>query len=621
MSSLNGIVKNGRMDRDDQVGERKPLLPGSNKMVDYDAALGYIGSFGTYQKLKFSLLLLMCIPVGIHMLATVFLGAQVSHHCAVPELAEAGLAPNDFCGLNYSLPWVTDKETNTETPSECKRYKVNRYELGNLSCPFERNSEGNRTVLDCDKGWWYDRQVYNSSVYMEFNLVCEDEPLNNLAQSLFMVGVLIGSIVFGQLSDSIGRKKTMYLAVLVQLGFGVATAFAPNYEVFVVLRLLVGFTAMGVFLPAFVVATEMVGVNRRTLTGTLIQSSFSMGGVVLTGIAYLIRDWSRLQLVISLINVVLVLTWWFGIESPRWQLSKGRNEEVVRMIRSAAKVNGVTVPDEVFHAGKKQVTESDKRQYTIFDIVRTPNMAKKSVIIFFNWFVVTVVWFGLALNTQQLGGDNYLNFLIMNLVDFPAQIFSIFTVSYFGRRPSLTFYMLFGGVACIVTPYLAPPFLPEYMHPLSVALPMVGKFGNTAAFSVIYVWTAELYPTVVRNVGVGASSMWSRVGGIVSPFVMLSQQVWGPLPYLIFGGLSILAGLSALLLPETRGVRLPDTLEEGENFGKRTPYVGYIPVPDEEKVPATAYSNPDLRNDDETVKEDTESVLPDKTAIQCSEDC
>ncbi|XP_078688676.1 organic cation transporter protein-like [Branchiostoma floridae x Branchiostoma belcheri] len=611
------------MTSDDRAGESRPLLPGPNKMVDYDAALGYIGSFGTYQKIKFVLLLLLCIPVGIHMLAMPFLAAKVSHHCAVPELAEAGLAPNDTCGLNFSLPWVTDKDDNTETPSECKRYSVNRYELGNLSCPFERNnSEANRTVLDCDKGWWYDRRVYNSSVYMEFNLVCEDEPLNNLAQSLFMVGVLIGSIVFGQLSDSIGRKKTMYLAVLLQLGFGVATAFAPNYEVFVVLRLLVGFTAMGVFLPAFVIATEMVGVDRRTLTGTLIQSSFSAGGVVLTGIAYLIRDWSRLQLVISLINVVLVLTWWFGIESPRWQLSKGRNEEVVRMIRRAAKVNGVTVPDEVFHAGRKQITNDNKRQYNIFDIVRTPNMAKKSVIIFLNWFVVTVVWFGLALNTAQLGGNNYLNFLIMNLVDFPAQLFSIFTVSYFGRRPSLTFFMLFGGVACIVTPYLSPPFLPKYLHPLSVTLPMIGKFGNTAAFSVIYVWTAELYPTVVRNVGVGASSMWSRVGGIASPFVMLSEQVWGPLPYLIFGGLSVVAGLAALLLPETRGVRLPDTLEEGENFGKRTPYKGYRPVPAEEKVPETTCSNPGLRHDDETVKEDPEAVLTDdKAAIQFSEDC
>lgn len=47
---------------------------------------------------------------------------------------------------------------------------------------------------------------------------------------------------------------------------------------------------------------------------------------------------------------------------------------------------------------------------------------------------------------------------------------------------------------------------------------MLGKFGITSAFSIVYVYTAELYPTVVRNMGVGASSMASRLGSILSPY-------------------------------------------------------------------------------------------------------
>lgn len=47
---------------------------------------------------------------------------------------------------------------------------------------------------------------------------------------------------------------------------------------------------------------------------------------------------------------------------------------------------------------------------------------------------------------------------------------------------------------------------------------MVGKFGVTAAFSMVYVYTAELYPTVVRNMGVGVSSTASRLGSILSPY-------------------------------------------------------------------------------------------------------
>lgn len=53
---------------------------------------------------------------------------------------------------------------------------------------------------------------------------------------------------------------------------------------------------------------------------------------------------------------------------------------------------------------------------------------------------------------------------------------------------------------------------------LSILLVMLGKFGITSAFSMVYVYTAELYPTVVRNMGVGASSMASRLGSILSPY-------------------------------------------------------------------------------------------------------
>jgi OCT family organic cation transporter-like MFS transporter 4/5 len=48
---------------------------------------------------------------------------------------------------------------------------------------------------------------------------------------------------------------------------------------------------------------------------------------------------------------------------------------------------------------------------------------------------------------------------------------------------------------------------------------MVGKFGISSAFSIIYVFSAELFPTVVRTIGVGAGSMAARLGGLLAPFV------------------------------------------------------------------------------------------------------
>ena len=54
---------------------------------------------------------------------------------------------------------------------------------------------------------------------------------------------------------------------------------------------------------------------------------------------------------------------------------------------------------------------------------------------------------------------------------------------------------------------------------ITVVLANVGKFGVSAAFAVIYVWSAELFPTMVRNSGMGSSSMMARVGGMICPYI------------------------------------------------------------------------------------------------------
>jgi OCT family organic cation transporter-like MFS transporter 4/5 len=129
-----------------------------------------------------------------------------------------------------------------------------------------------------------------------------------------------------------------------------------------------------------------------------------------------------------------------------------------------------------------------------------------------------------------------------------------------------------------------------------ITFAMIGKMCITASYGVIYIFTAESFPTVVRNGGVGASSMFARVGGIVANSLLILVKLsivvhtkstlkisfatiqslhtiqfqgdfWKPLPLLIFGAASLTAGFLALLIPETFGKRLPETMEDGENFG------------------------------------------------------
>jgi OCT family organic cation transporter-like MFS transporter 4/5 len=58
------------------------------------------------------------------------------------------------------------------------------------------------------------------------------------------------------------------------------------------------------------------------------------------------------------------------------------------------------------------------------------------------------------------------------------------------------------------------------MNFVAIAFEMTGKFGMTLGFALIFAYTAELYPTVLRNTAIGACSMASRIGCISAPYLL-----------------------------------------------------------------------------------------------------
>lgn len=69
-------------------------------------------------------------------------------------------------------------------------------------------------------------------------------------------------------------------------------------------------------------------------------------------------------------------------------------------------------------------------------------------------------------------------------------------------------------------------FFPVDLFSLAIALEMIGKFAVTTAYSLVYAFTAEIYPTVLRNTALGACSMASRIGSITAPFfIYLSKDL------------------------------------------------------------------------------------------------
>lgn len=155
-------------------------------------------------------------------------------------------------------------------------------------------------------------------------------------------------------------------------------------------------------------------------------------------------------------------------------ITKNRINEAKNCIKIAAKTNKVTISDEqldtLLLSDIKPVNKEDK-EATILDIFRHSNLRKRSLIIFFDWFVVcfilvytfasytylisrfanSLTYYGLSWNTNNLGGNDYLNFVVSGAVEIPAYTFLIFTLNRWGRKIILCGCMLTAGAALLLT--------------------------------------------------------------------------------------------------------------------------------------------------------------------------
>nr|AFY98627.1 organic cation transporter [Drosophila melanogaster] len=524
--------------------------------MGYDDVITHLGEFGPYQKRIYYLLCLPAIVCAFHKLAGVFLLAKPDFRCALPY-------------ENGSIYELSPHLWNLSYPENerCSYYDVD-YTEEYLNGSIPRSSNETKTC----SSYVYDRSKYLNSAVTEWNLVCSRSLLSATSDSLFMLGVLLGSFIFGQMSDKLGRKPTFFASLVLQLIFGVLAAVAPEYFSYTISRMIVGATTSGVFLVAYVIALEMVGSSYRLFAGVAMQMFFSVGFMLTAGFAYFIHDWRWLQIAITLPGLLFLCYYWIIPESARWLLMKGRKDEAFVIIEKAAKENKVEVPNEIYEQLVDEVAEKKKQDEmaasqpaaTVFDLLRYPNLRRKTLLIFFDWFVNSGVYYGLSWNTNNLGGNQLVNFMISGAVEIPGYTLLLFTLNRWGRRSILCGTMMVAGISLLAT-----IFVPSDMNWLIVACAMIGKLAITSSYGTIYIFSAEQFPTVVRNVGLGASSMVARVGGILAPYLKLLGEIWRPLPLIICGALSLTAGLLSLLLPETLNKPMPETIEDGENFGKK----------------------------------------------------
>lgn len=388
-----------------------------------------------------------------------------------------------------------------------------------------------------------------TSIITEWRLVCRKSTLGFLTNSIMFFGWFIGNIVFGILSDKYGRRKVLFVSSSLVCWVAFASSFVPWYWLYACMRFIIGFGLGGAIVCLFIMATEYVGPDHRAMAGTFTWFFWTGALMIIALLAYLIRDWRKLSMVTSAPGLILMVFWIVVPESVRWLLTHGKKDEAEKLLKQVAKVNKKKIPDEglVLPADQKSV----QREAGFMDLFGTRAMTKKTVISWISWFVNAQVYFGVSLGSVMLGGNMYLNFFLTSLVEIPGNAFAIYSMNRWGRKKVVVIGLVVAAMANLIVTVIPDNRNSTGLIAGRIIFAMIGKFSVMNSFDAIFVFSAELFPTVVRNIGLGTSSAAGRVGAITSPFVIWLSTYMTQLPYIIMAVDAFAAGVLCLLLPET----------------------------------------------------------------------
>lgn len=526
---------------------------------DLEEMMSHLGEFGKYQAWQFGLHIIAGLTAGLHMMTLTTVAAVPEHKCLLP--LDLGNTTLKLLDSTFPAQQWNQSAINQSSIHQSAFFHPGPRTIPGDTCSYLDENNNTRTC----SAWIYNTTYYQSSRGIEWNFVCSRKWMGAVAQSTYMFGVFAGAVILGSMADKYGRKIIFYISAIAQLILGVLVAFVPEYYTFLIIRFLYGvFGSAGAYITGFVLTMELVGPSKRTICGISFQAAFATGFMLVAAWGAVIKDRMWLQIIYGLHSALLIGHWWLMDESPRWLWAQGRVREAVTIVKKGLKMNGTEDRlDMAYLVSKSKASADGDKSHGGLDLFKTPNLRKKTLNVCLNWFANSIAYYGLSLNAKNLDGNPFLMMFCSGLVEIPSYIFTTCLMDRTGRRSLLSTFMLVGGICCISATQIS-----EDQKTAVTIISLLGKSCIAGSFAIIYNYTAELFPTVVRNTALGIGSMCARLSGALTPMIMLLDSFNPKVPPTVFGCIALVSGFLALYLPETMNQPMPETLEDGENFGK-----------------------------------------------------
>ncbi|PZC71520.1 hypothetical protein B5X24_HaOG213193 [Helicoverpa armigera] len=409
---------------------------------------------------------------------------------------------------------------------------------------------------DCVSYEYYSE--FENTIISEFGLICDRAWMANFTQTMCMFGVLIGSIVFGFVADRFGRRPALLIACMLQLVTTVVEAFCYNYWLFTTVRFFIGVSTAGTILSSFILIMEVIGPLRREFMNCLCALPMPVGQMLMPLFAYYLRTWNQFCLGVGIPHVLYLIYFFMLPESPRWLISVGRIEEASKVMTQAARWNNLpsgNMLDVAKSMASEKVNSNEPiRKATYLDLLKTRLLRINIFCSCTIWFVLGISYYGSNQYIGQTSSNVFVTVALAGVLQFPGILLSGFLCKYFGRKITMiSFFVVCGGSNAFLV-------VPEDWFAVRLTMGAIGVGCASGAFATMYMYTSELFPTVARNMAMGASSTVSRVGSMLAPYVAGMTVIAAWLPPVAFAVVPILGAITCFFLPETRGQKLSDHL-------------------------------------------------------------
>ncbi|XP_030373750.1 solute carrier family 22 member 4 [Scaptodrosophila lebanonensis] len=559
--------------------EGKAPKPNTKMQSKVDAVGQITGQWGKWQ-LRTVLLIFLCkIPSSWFMACIIFTAPAPRHgefFCKPPHTVSAQNATQWIKVSHPQKEEVDDREFTIDfcnVYQDAQQHAHHYYKYADKEQEprvWEQPEHRNANVIPCTE---FQHQAEYHSIVTQYDLVCSRDILVSVTQFFHLFGVLTGGILANHLLKYFSPRAVMLFGMVTQIFCGNVTGHVSSYELHVFFRCLSAVCCAQMYTAGGVIMSDITGGKYRTCVTTLFEQFWSVGVMLLPGLASLWSSWSHLYMAISWPTVILIYLWQWIPDSPRWLIARGRVQEAKAILLECAEMNGTrnSLPHDIDQQLELQSQTEIEAPPPAgwWSMWKGKNAVRHIICVHLAWSLYVPIYYGMLLNIRSFSREHlYVNTAVAGFSEMMGTFVGLFLIMKTTRKWLWT--GLFNIIAgCIAYCGWLVPHPPDVSFDTRVALlmlsAMISKMAISCTLSILTTCTGELVSPEKRKITAFSTICWARFWLLGAPFIGACVVFGQLVPQTAFASLSIWGGLMTALIssPRTHPISRPASPRQG----------------------------------------------------------